>query len=180
MVPIAFMNKRLNSILIILVLLNLLIGCVSEADLEEKKRLADLVVESNKHVDTWNDDTLKMNGIMGKYNLKSISIDERIDVVNEYINYYNIRINHLNDFYNFIVNNEQDLKDEGVDTFKWKKDIKDTIAIHKNNIEGMKNDVDQIINYEEELRRLQNQQQLTQQQYDEYHDLLKILGALLI
>lgn len=155
-------------------------GCVSEQDIKNQRIQQQLVSEFNKHVDLYNDDTLEMNGIMGKYNLKSISLDERINVVNEYINFYNIRINHLNDFYNFIIYNEQDLINIGVDTFKWKKNIKDTTIILKNNIEGMKNDVQQIINYENELRRLQNQQQMTQQQYNEYYELLKLLGGLLI
>ncbi len=161
-------------------MLSLFTGCVSQSDSARENHLDDLVIEFNQHISTFNDDTSEMNAIMGKYNLKSISIEERIDILNEYINYYNIRINHLNDFYNFIIFNENGLKEIGVDTFQWKKDIKDTTAILKNNIGGMKNDVQEIINYEEELRRIQNQQQMTQQQYNEYYNLLKILGALLI
>lgn len=167
-------------ILSILITLSFIAGCVSETDNTRENRFDNQVIEFNKYVDVFNDDTLEMNGIMGKYNLKSISIEERIDVVNEYINFYNIRINHLNDFYNFIIYNEQNLKEIGIDTFKWKKDIKDTIALLNNNIQGMKNDVQGMINYEEELRRIQNQQQMTQQQYAEYSNLLKLLGVLLI
>lgn len=165
---------------IIILMVVFISGCVSEQDIQNQKRQQQILAEFNQHVDTDNDDTLEMNGIMGKYNLKSISLDERIDVVNEYIRFYNVRITHLNDFYNFIIYNEQVLKDSGVDTYYWKKSTKDTISILNNNIEGMKNDVESLIKMEEELRKLKNQQQMTQQQYSEYYDLLKLLGGMLI
>jgi hypothetical protein len=131
-----------------------------------------LIEELDKYLNTFKEDTTEMNHIMDKYNLKSINIDERIQILNEYINYYNIRLNHLNSFYNFIVNNENELKETGVDTYGWKKQIQDTQTILKNNIAGMRNDVEMIIEYQK--------QTLNQQQEEQFYEMLKIFGSILI
>jgi hypothetical protein len=89
-------------------------------------------------------------------------------------------MNHLGAFYAFIIANENDLRKSEIDTYEWKKLITDMPIAERNVLERMKRDVEAQLNYEEELRRLKNQQQMTQQQYDEYYELLKILGTLLI
>lgn len=146
-------------------------GLYDSYDYEYEQHLNDLSEEYDKHVDTHNEDSLIMEGILDKFSLQSISLDERIDVANEYIDYYNIRVNHLQDFLDFVVYNEDDLKLIGIDTFEAKQIIKDTDVILRDNIEDMRAYIERLIEYES--------QQLTQQQYDEYSQILELLTLLI-
>jgi len=147
---------------------------------ERKQHYDTINQEYQKYLDTYETDTNEMNALMGQYNLKSISVDERISIVNEYISYYNLRLNHLQDHYNFVIQNEQDLQTIGYNTYGEKKVIRDAQATLKNNIMSMKQDTQEILAYQEQLRALQQKTSISTSQSDQYVQILATLAKILI
>jgi len=141
----------------------------SQQHLEEQNRLNELTEEFNKHKETNIQDIVKMTHILDKYNLKTIAISERITILNEYVYAYNLADSHIVDFYNFIIYNEQDLKNLGIDTYYWKTSLKDQRIMRQDTISNMKDHTEMLI----------QQEQLNAQQEQEVLTILQVLGALL-
>lgn len=117
------------------------IGTMMRKDVE-------LIDEFNKHLDTMMDDATKLDAIMEKWNtayetavadgyFTAEEVNQLIGIANEYSDEYDFVKLHLTSFKEFIVANEQELKDAGVDTYQAKKGIDDVNSIAIKNIEGV-------------------------------------------
>ena len=86
--------------------------------------------------------------------------------INEYAFEYKLVRQHLTNFKEFVLINEEGIKTLGVDTFKVKIAIDDTIINLENNIERMKANTQVLIDANEQYR----------QQLDEYLKLLMLFA----
>ncbi|MEA1944507.1 MAG: hypothetical protein U9N07_04125 [Euryarchaeota archaeon] len=105
-------------------------GCVEDG-------ASDVIDEYNEHVDTMNDDLTRLGAIAERVgatykmawadeDLTAEEVNQLTDINNEFTNQLELEESHLENFKEFIVNNEQELKDAGVDPYQAKKGIDDT------------------------------------------------------
>src|SRR3989344_1940487 len=87
----------------------------SEQQARETAMLQDIAGEFKKFASAFTEDVNDMTAEMDKYR-KATDIDQGISVINEYVIGLNLRRNHLEDFYAFILKNDVDLKSMKVDT----------------------------------------------------------------
>ena len=108
----------------------------------------EMIDEFTKHADTMMDDATKLDAIMEKWDtaytmtvadgyVTAEDVNQLIGIANEYSDEYDFAKLHLTSFKEFIVANEQELKDAGVDTYQVKKGIDDVNSIAVQNIEGV-------------------------------------------
>lgn len=110
-------------------------GCVSEetSPIEETNCVAE---EYQKHVDTYEKDAKDITDAIENWNAaltmaesdEYISDDELLqltDIANDYTQEMNLANPHFDSFYEFIEENEMELKEMSVDTYQDKKDITD-------------------------------------------------------
>ena len=108
----------------------------------------EMIDEFTKHADTMMDDATKLDAIMEKWStayetavadgyFTAEEVNQLIGIANEYSDEYNFVKLHLTSFKEFIVANEQELKDAGVDTYQAKKGINDVNSIAIQTIEGV-------------------------------------------
>ena len=162
---------------LLLVLIIVLSGCSARQETEDRQR-QQLIAEFNVHVDTLKDDNRKLYAVGERYDNRSVSIDERIGTVNEYVSLYKLRKGHVGDFSDFIILNEQALQGAGVDTRGWKRSMQDTTVVVDMNIERMKSDAETMLRIEDDSRNREDPQTMTQQQYHAYEDAVQALAAL--
>ena len=114
-------------------------GCVEDGT-------SGVIDEYNKHIDTFNDDQARLGAIGERWNtayemaasdndFTTEEVNQLIGITNEYIEESEFVKSHLTSFKEFIVANEQELKDAGVDTYQDKKDIDDVNIMIRQNIE---------------------------------------------
>ena len=107
----------------------------------------EMIDEFTKHADTMMDDATKLDAVSEKWNtayetavadgyFTAEEVNQLIGIANEYSDEYDFVKLHLTSFKEFIVANEQELKDAGVDTYQAKKGIDDVNSIAVQNIEG--------------------------------------------
>ena len=108
----------------------------------------EMIDEFTKHADTMMDDATKLDAVSEKWNtayetavadgyFTAEEVNQLIGIANEYSDEYNFVKLHLTSFKEFIVANEQELKDAGVDTYQAKKGINDVNSIAIQTIEGV-------------------------------------------
>ena len=119
---------------------------------QAKKRIDDMNAmigvfdEFKKHSDTMMDDATKLDAIMEKWNtaykmavadghFTAEEVNQLIGIATEYREKYDVAKLHLTSFKKFIVANEQELKNAGVDTYQVKKRIDEVNSIELKNIE---------------------------------------------
>ena len=116
-------------------------GCVEE----EASYVLD---DYNKYVDTMDEDLTKIDTIIANWNtayemavadedLTVEEVNQLIGIATDYSNEYKFVEPHLTSFKEFVTYNEQELKDEGVDTYQVKKVIDDADSTMRYNLEGV-------------------------------------------
>jgi len=137
-------------------------------------RIKDLVNEYNSNINLFNSDSKKMTDLYNDWvnalnnaikdnQLTTSEVNQMKTAIDEYAYEYNIVKQHLTNFKNFIVNNEQDLKSlskygySNVDTFKLKTDIDDVTITMENAVNYMKTKTQDLINaYQAQQEALSN------------------------
>lgn len=151
------LNKILITSIIILTLM-VGIGCVEED--------TGLIDDYNTYMDTSNQDINSLNSKMDAWNsassmaladeyLTSEEVEQLSGLANDYISESGYVISHSNDFKDFINLNEQDLKYEEVETQSIKTSISDDIVTINQNIDGMKSDIEGMVQIVEDLEDLE-------------------------
>lgn len=108
----------------------------------------EMIDEFTKHADTMMDDATKLDAVSEKWNtaygtavadgyFTAEEVNQLIGIANEYSDEYNFVKLHLTSFKEFIRDNEQELKDAGVDTYQAKKGIDDVNSIAVQTIDGV-------------------------------------------
>jgi len=108
----------------------------------------EMIDEFTKHADMMMDDATKLDAIMEKWStayemavadgyFTAEEVNQLIGIANEYSDEYDFVKLHLTSFKEFVVANEQELKDAGVDTYQAKKGINEVNSIAIQNIEGV-------------------------------------------
>jgi len=84
-----------------------------------------------------------------KADFETLSYEEELEWYSEYIilmgnvvNFLELRIDHLDTYYNFVIENEDGLKEKEVDTFDLKKDLKDEIIGATQTIETIESTIE--------------------------------------
>jgi hypothetical protein len=101
---------RLFAIFLILVMLSfsiyLYLNNKNKSDLE-------FIDKFNNQYDIYSNMITEMNNIIVTYNSESVLLFERLDLIDDYLNYYSDFLIFNNNFYNFIINNEKKIKSNG-------------------------------------------------------------------
>jgi len=132
-----------------------------------------LITENNKYVDMINEDVSNSNNINEQFEIKSISVEDKINIFNKYVKQYNYSLTHIEMYYNFLNSNEYNLNTCNMDKMGKEKWIRDGIVTQQNNINNMKTEITTEIS------------QVTQQDYqnqlnNQYYDILKTIADILI
>jgi hypothetical protein len=132
-----------------------------------------LITETNKYADIVNTDISNSNNINEQFAIKSISVEDEINIFNKYVKQYNYSLTHIEMYYNFLNSNEYNLNTCNMDKMGKEKWIRDGIVTQQNNINNMKTEITTEIS------------QVTQQDYqnqlnNQYYDILKTIADILI
>ncbi|MEE8167347.1 MAG: hypothetical protein V3T58_00555 [Candidatus Hydrothermarchaeales archaeon] len=126
----------------VIFLLILLSGCLTES------RGLTIAKEFVKHSDLNREEWIKMHSIIKEWNsVESTAAADgvltpeegmiMVEIAEKYAKEYKIARNYQNSYREFIAENEQELKNNGVDTFERKKEMDENDALWQNNIETM-------------------------------------------
>ena len=135
----------------------------------QQQRTQELLDDYNRYINLWNSDVEKLRNLyntwVNAYNnaikdnqLTSSEVNQMKNAIEEYAYEYKVVNQHLTNFKNFIITNEQDLEAfTTTDTFQTKTNIDDTIIQLENNINRMKISTEDLITtYQQQQEQLQN------------------------
>ena len=136
----------------------LVTGCVDDN--------TDMINKYNNYMDTYNQDISSLNSKMDSWDsassmavadeyLTSEEVEQLAELAQAYVDESGYVIAHANEFKDFIATNEQGLKDEGLDTYSFKKDITDDIVTINQNNEQIKSEVEDTIQIVEDTEDLE-------------------------
>ena len=151
------LDKMLITSIIVLVLMAG-IGCVEDN--------TGLIDDYNTYMNTYNQDINSLNSKMDTWNsafsmaladeyLTSEEVEQLSELGRDYIGESEYVISRSNDFKDFITSNEQDLKYEDVETQSVKTNISDDIVTINQNVNGMKSDVEEMVQIVEDTEDLE-------------------------
>lgn len=129
---------------------------------------SDVPNEYNKRIQTYNEDVNTYNALISEAkNLKSNDADALYTYGLKVANEYSLIKSHITEMNSFILANENELKQAGVDTYKMKKQISDFDINFQNFANNIKT-------------AIENYKAQTSQQAEQLQSLLKIFSSLLI
>lgn len=136
----------------------LVTGCIDDN--------ADMIDEYNSYIDTYDQDISLLNSKIDAWDsaysmaladeyLTSEEVEQLAELAQAYVDESGYVIAHANEFKDFIATNEQGLKDEGLDTYSFKKNITDDIVTINQNNEQIKSEVEDMIQIVEDTEDLE-------------------------
>lgn len=133
------------------------------------ERISGIIKEYNDYINLSNSDSKKMTTLYNRWvdvinnavkdnQLTSGEVSLMKNAIENYASEYNVVKQHLSNFRNFIVSNENDLKIyTTVDTFQMKTEIDDAMIGMENNVNYMKTKTQDLINaYQAQQEQLMN------------------------
>jgi hypothetical protein len=176
-------NYKIITLLLVIFVALSISGC-TDTTAFDTERLSDVGDEYEKHGNTIISDVEKLTYISDKFTSYDEYVVKKNDVtindiyqitsiLEEYVYEYRIVHSHLESFDSFVFQNEEELKELDIDTFKLRQGISDSDIMFQNVIDAMRSRIEYYIDY------IDRKEQYNQQKQEELAKIIEMLGLLI-